>query len=47
MFLQEERAESLTLSHHSTNEADVRKFGIDTENMFAFWDWVGGRYSLW
>ncbi|MFQ3652253.1 MAG: glucose-6-phosphate isomerase [Gemmataceae bacterium] len=31
----------------STNEAEVRKFGIDPENMFAFWDWVGGRYSLW
>ncbi len=31
----------------STNEAEVRKFGIDTANMFAFWDWVGGRYSMW
>ena len=31
----------------STNEAEVTKFGIDTKNMFAFWDWVGGRYSLW
>ncbi len=31
----------------STNAAEVRKFGIDTQNMFAFWDWVGGRYSLW
>ena len=31
----------------STNEAAVRKFGIDPENMFRFWDWVGGRYSLW
>ncbi|KAA9034655.1 glucose-6-phosphate isomerase [Ginsengibacter hankyongi] len=31
----------------STNEKDVRAFGIDTENMFEFWDWVGGRYSLW
>ncbi|MFO0926503.1 MAG: glucose-6-phosphate isomerase [Gemmataceae bacterium] len=31
----------------STNEAEVRKFGIDPANMFAFWDWVGGRYSLW
>ncbi|HEV2310154.1 MAG TPA: glucose-6-phosphate isomerase [Acidimicrobiia bacterium] len=29
----------------STNEAEVAKFGIDTENMFEFWDWVGGRYS--
>lgn len=31
----------------STNEAEVTKFGIAKENMFAFWDWVGGRYSLW
>lgn len=31
----------------STNEKEVSKFGIDTENMFVFWDWVGGRYSLW
>jgi len=31
----------------STNEAGVAKFGIDTANMFEFWDWVGGRYSLW
>ena len=31
----------------STNESEVRKFGIDTDNMFRFWDWVGGRYSLW
>jgi len=31
----------------STNEQEVRKFGIDPENMFVFWDWVGGRYSLW
>jgi glucose-6-phosphate isomerase len=31
----------------STNEAAVTKFGIDPKNMFAFWDWVGGRYSLW
>jgi glucose-6-phosphate isomerase len=31
----------------STNAAEVSKFGIDTENMFGFWDWVGGRYSLW
>jgi len=30
----------------STNEADVTKFGIDTANMFGFWDWVGGRYSM-
>jgi len=31
----------------STNEAEVVKFGIDRSNMFVFWDWVGGRYSLW
>lgn len=31
----------------STNAAAVEKFGIDTKNMFEFWDWVGGRYSLW
>ncbi len=31
----------------STNAARVTAFGIDTANMFGFWDWVGGRYSLW
>ena len=31
----------------STNEKEVIKFGIDPNNMFVFWDWVGGRYSLW
>ncbi len=31
----------------STNTQAVRAFGIDPENMFEFWDWVGGRYSLW
>jgi len=31
----------------STNTAAVTEFGIDAENMFVFWDWVGGRYSLW
>jgi glucose-6-phosphate isomerase len=31
----------------STNETEVTKFGILVENMFPFWDWVGGRYSLW
>src|ERR1700723_1045313 len=30
----------------STNAAEVKKFGIDTANMFGFWDWVGGRYSM-
>ncbi len=31
----------------STNEQAVRAFGIDPDHMFGFWDWVGGRYSLW
>jgi glucose-6-phosphate isomerase len=31
----------------STNAEKVEAFGIDTKNMFEFWDWVGGRYSLW
>jgi glucose-6-phosphate isomerase len=31
----------------STNESEVVKFGINKRNMFQFWDWVGGRYSLW
>jgi glucose-6-phosphate isomerase len=31
----------------STNESKVVEFGIDPQNMFGFWDWVGGRYSLW
>ncbi|UXP31313.1 glucose-6-phosphate isomerase [Reichenbachiella agarivorans] len=31
----------------STNKASVEAFGIDSKNMFEFWDWVGGRYSLW
>lgn len=31
----------------STNTEEVVKFGIDPDNMFVFWDWVGGRYSLW
>jgi glucose-6-phosphate isomerase len=31
----------------STAAEEVKKFGIDTANMFGFWDWVGGRYSLW
>src|SRR5207248_8087200 len=30
----------------STNAGEVAKFGIDTANMFGFWDWVGGRYSM-
>ena len=39
------------IKHHfvaiSTNIDAVKKFGIDPKNMFVFWDWVGGRYSLW
>jgi len=31
----------------SSNPREVKKFGIDTKNMFPLWDWVGGRYSLW
>jgi glucose-6-phosphate isomerase len=31
----------------STNTPEVERFGIDSRNMFEFWDWVGGRYSLW
>lgn len=31
----------------STNRAEVARFGIDTSHIFEFWDWVGGRYSLW
>ncbi len=41
--------DSAAVAHHfvaaSTNESEVGKFGIDTDNMFPFWDWVGGRYS--
>jgi glucose-6-phosphate isomerase len=40
--------ESVVAKHFvavSTNAAEVAKFGIDTDNMFGFWDWVGGRYS--
>jgi len=39
------------VAHHfvalSTNEQKVKEFGINVKNMFGFWDWVGGRYSLW
>jgi glucose-6-phosphate isomerase len=43
----EERATPKHFVAVSTNAAEVAKFGIDTANMFEFWDWVGGRYSLW
>ena len=49
-FLDSAKSESLVRHHFvaiSTNEGEVKKFGIDPENMFRFWDWVGGRYSLW
>ena len=49
-FLNEARDEIHIAKHFaalSTNEKDVVKFGIAAENMFVFWDWVGGRYSLW
>ncbi|MBI4842722.1 MAG: glucose-6-phosphate isomerase [Nitrospirae bacterium] len=49
-FLTSARDESHVKKHFaavSTNEAEVMKFGIDPVNMFVFWDWVGGRYSLW
>jgi glucose-6-phosphate isomerase len=49
-FLQYAKEEAFVAKHFaalSTNEKEVVKFGIDTANMFEFWDWVGGRYSLW
>ncbi len=45
--LGEERAVARHFVALSTNEAAVTAFGIEPENMFEFWDWVGGRYSLW
>ena len=49
-FLQSAKDEKYIAQHFvalSTNEKEVTKFGIDPANMFVFWDWVGGRYSLW
>ena len=49
-FLEHAKDEKHIAKHFaalSTNEKEVAKFGIDTANMFEFWDWVGGRYSLW
>jgi glucose-6-phosphate isomerase len=43
----DETAVQLHFAAMSTNVAEVSKFGIDPDNMFEFWDWVGGRYSLW
>src|SRR5574341_1251829 len=44
--LRDERAVAKHFVAVSTNAAEVAKFGIDTANMFGFWDWVGGRYSM-
>ncbi|OQY93188.1 MAG: glucose-6-phosphate isomerase [Sphingobacteriales bacterium UTBCD1] len=49
-FLKKAKNEKHIASHFvalSTNEKEVVKFGINKKNMFGFWDWVGGRYSLW
>ncbi|MGC4103497.1 glucose-6-phosphate isomerase [Ferruginibacter sp.] len=49
-FLQSAKEELHVAKHFaalSTNEKEVTRFGIAPENMFVFWDWVGGRYSLW
>uniref|UniRef100_A0A3Q3MT52 Glucose-6-phosphate isomerase n=1 Tax=Mastacembelus armatus TaxID=205130 RepID=A0A3Q3MT52_9TELE len=49
-FLQTAKDKSAVAKHFvalSTNSAKVKDFGIDPTNMFEFWDWVGGRYSLW
>jgi glucose-6-phosphate isomerase len=44
--LKDERAVAKHFVAVSTNATEVAKFGIDTANMFGFWDWVGGRYSM-
>merc|ERR1719244_60608 len=49
-FLDAAKEESRVALHFvalSTNSEKVKEFGIDENNMFEFWDWVGGRYSLW
>lgn len=49
-FLEQAKDESAVAKHFvalSTNVKAVQAFGIDPANMFQFWDWVGGRYSLW
>ena len=49
-FLEKAEKEDHVKKHFvaiSTNQSEVVKFGIDPANMFGFWDWVGGRYSLW
>ncbi|PCJ55477.1 MAG: glucose-6-phosphate isomerase [Planctomycetota bacterium] len=50
-WLLEEMKDEAAVEKHfvavSTNSEKVQEFGIDVNNMFSFWDWVGGRYSLW
>ena len=49
-FMQSAKDKKAVAQHFvamSTNTQEVVKFGIDPQNMFEFWDWVGGRYSLW
>jgi len=49
-FLQAAKDQAHVAKHFvavSTNQAEVESFGIDPANMFVFWNWVGGRYSLW
>jgi glucose-6-phosphate isomerase len=49
-FLQRASSEEYIARHFvaiSTNTAEVERFGIDPANMFEFWDWVGGRFSVW
>ncbi|MBC6410899.1 MAG: glucose-6-phosphate isomerase [Ekhidna sp.] len=50
-FLNQSGKEEAEIAKHfvavSTNKEAVSNFGIDLKNMFVFWDWVGGRYSLW
>ncbi len=45
--LKDEKAVAFHFVALSTNKAEVEKFGIDSKNMFEFWNWVGGRYSSW
>lgn len=46
-FLKDEASVAFHFVALSTNRAAVESFGINADNMFGFWDWVGGRYSLW
>ncbi|XOD68796.1 MAG: glucose-6-phosphate isomerase [Flavobacteriales bacterium AspAUS03] len=49
-FLEQANSEGYIAQHFvalSTNSIEVERFGIDQKNIFRFWDWVGGRYSLW